>query len=200
MAYGNFTADELTQQFGLTVGLGPLFRHVQPLETGQWLTETLERGGLKARFNEKSRSELLVAPILTRLQDFLGERYTFYSGANLDVDPARGLNGECDFLLSRSLPLPYLQPPLMVVVEAKRGDIEAGVPQCMAQMLGARLYNERHGRNLPHVSGALTTGDDWLFLRLTGSAVVLDVDRYRLSDLGKILGILVECLKEDDAS
>jgi len=50
------------------------------------------------------------------------------------------------------------------------------------------------------VSGALTTGDDWLFLRLTGSAVVLDVDRYRLSDLGKILGILVECLKEDDAS
>src|SRR4051812_8564219 len=100
MAFSNFTSDDLTQRLGLTLGLAPLFRHIQPLEAGQWLLETLNRGGLTARFNEKSRSELIVAPILTRLHDFLGERYTFYSGANLDVDPARGLNGECEFLLS----------------------------------------------------------------------------------------------------
>src|SRR5437660_6966199 len=146
MAYSNFTSDDLIQKLGLTLGLAPLFRHVPPQEPGPWLHESIERGGLIARFNEKSRSELIVAPILTRLRDFFGERYAFYSGANLDVDPARGLNGECDFLLSRSQPLPFLQPPLMVVVEAKRGDIEAGLPQCVAQMYGARLYNERFGR------------------------------------------------------
>jgi hypothetical protein len=199
MAYSNFTSDDLTQRLGLTVGLAPLFRHVAPLEPGQWLLETLSRGGLTARFNEKSRSELIVAPILTRLHDFLGEQYTFYSGANLDVDPARGLNGECDFLLSRSQPLPFLQPPVMVVVEAKRGDIEAAFPQCIAQMFAARLYNEQHGRNYPSIHGALTTGDDWQFLRLTGTSLLIDPDKYRLSDLGKILGILVECLKEVDA-
>ncbi len=199
MAYSNFTFDDLSTRLGVSITQAPLFHGVEPKEPGTWLTESLERGGTIARFNEKSRSEYLVAPILARLRDFLGEKYSHYSGAELYVDPDRGLTGECDFLLSRSIPFPYLQAPLMVVVEAKKGDIEASYPQCIAQMVGMRIFNERSGQPTPKIHGCVTTGDLWRFFRLEENSLTTDSDLYYLTNLDKILGILVECVRANDA-
>ena len=59
------------------------------------------------------------------------------------VDAGRGLQGECDFILALTEPVPRLRAPLVTVVEAKKNDIEAGLGQCVAQMVAARDYNER---------------------------------------------------------
>lgn len=198
MAYANFTLADLKTRFGLTAVNAALFRHVLPLEPGDLLTRVLDRAEAIARFSEKSRSERLVSPILDRLADFLDGRYSCYSGAELNVDPAQGLNGECDFLLSRESPVPSLQAPVMVVVEAKLGNVTAAIPQCVAQMLGARLYNEQSGRPTLRLHGCVTTGDDWYFCRLDGNSLTTDADLYTLAALGKVLGILVECMKESD--
>jgi hypothetical protein len=39
-----------------------------------------------------------------------------------------------------------------------------GVPQCAAQLLGAKLYNEKKGVKLDKIYGCVTTGNEWLFL------------------------------------
>ena len=78
------------------------------------------------------------------------------------------------------------------MVEAKKQDLETGWGQCIAQMFGARLFNQQHGKELEVVFGCVTTGDDWQILRLQGSVVTFDNTIYYLSQLGKILRVFRE--------
>ena len=188
MAYGDFTLDALEQRAGLALRRDRLYTAVQPVEVPPWLRETLELGGVFA-LNEKSRSEFVVAPVLLACRRLCQDRFTIYSGERLDVDPDRGLVGECDFFLSLSEPMPFVRPPVVVLVEAKRGDIDLGIGQCAAQMVGAGVFNERHGRPALPIHGCVTSGDNWLFLRLDGAVLTIDLDRYYLTELGKILAI-----------
>ncbi len=140
--------------------------------------------------SEKARSEFIVAPILLALRELSGERIAILSGQRLDVDPARRLQGECDFLLALSDPVPRLRAPVAAVVEAKKNDIDAGLGQCIAQMVAVQLYNERSGWPLKSVYGCVTTGEDWQFLRLTGTEVIIGQGRLYISDVGGILATL----------
>jgi hypothetical protein len=106
----------------------------------------------------------------------------------LDVDPARGLQGECDFILALAEPVPRLRAPLVTVVEAKKNDIEAGLGQCVAQMVAARDYNEREGVGLSVIYGCVTTGEAWQFLRLDGAEVTIDRSRVYIDNVAAILG------------
>ena len=51
----------------------------------------------------------------------------------------------CDYLLALSPERFFLSHPLVAVVEAKREDINGGLGQCVAAMVGARKFNEREG-------------------------------------------------------
>lgn len=189
MAYGDFSLKMLSERFGIVPVVGPLFENVAPAPTPAWLTETLARGMTLPLVSEKMRGELLVMPILLAARELVRQRVVIYSGARLDVDPARGLIGECDFLISRGQPLPELQPPFLAVVEAKRDFIESGFGQCAAQMVGARVFNEQEGRTLPAIYGCVTTGERWHFLRLIGSDLTIDTHRYFPGELDRILGV-----------
>ena len=83
-------------------------------------------------------------------------------------------SGECDFILSATPPLPGLRAPLVTIVEAKEHDIEAAIWQCFAQMVGARIFNERSGRPIEELYGCVTNGDLWQFLRLRGETGEID--------------------------
>ena len=61
----------------------------------------------------------------------------------------------------------------MAIVEAKRNDIDGGLGQCVAQMVAAAVYNDRAGQPPAAVYGCVTTGEDWQFLGLSGTAVTL---------------------------
>src|SRR5439155_10516596 len=87
-------------------------------------------------------------------------------------------------------PLPRLRAPLIAVLEAKKGDVEAGLGQCVAQMVGLQLFNERSGEPLRPVYGCVTTGEVWQFLRLQEAAVLIDRDRLFINDVGDILAVL----------
>src|SRR5579871_4783944 len=143
MSYSGFTLESLRHAFGLKVRDHALFEQVGTIAPSPWLQEALAKGQDLAFISEKARSEFIVAPVLMARRGLVGHHLRIFSGARLDVDAERGLKGECDFLLGRSESSLVFQAPLMVVLEAKKNDIEEGLGQCAAQMLGARIYNER---------------------------------------------------------
>ena len=77
------------------------------------------------------------------------------------------------------------------MVEAKKHDIEAGLAQCIAQMVAARDYNDREGSPIGVVHGCVTTGDDWQFLRLERADGRSTIERVRiyLDNVGGILAM-----------
>lgn len=195
MSYGDYTLDLLLSEFDLSVRQVRLFENVSGIEPTPWLRDTLQKGRSIAFYSEKSRSEFIVAPVLLTCQEMLKDACCLYSGVRLDVDPDRGLKGECDFILAKAPPTPALRAPLMVIVEAKKNDIEEGLAQAAAQMIAARLFNERHKETMEEIFGCVTTGEAWQFLCLRGRELSVDADRYYISQVNAVLGILVVVMK-----
>src|SRR5207244_11277878 len=52
-------------------------------------------------YTEKARSEFIIAPVLLELRHSFGGSFGLFSGIEFNVDSARGLNGYCDFILTR---------------------------------------------------------------------------------------------------
>jgi hypothetical protein len=190
MAYTDFTLETAEAELGVTASPGVLFGQLPPLPVPAWLQDLLARGMRLALVSEKARSEFIVAPILLAAREQADERVAILSGQRLDVDASRRLVGECDFILALSEPVPRLRAPLLTVVEAKKNDIEAGLGQCVAQMVAAQIYNERAGQPMPAVYGCVTTGEDWQFLRLAGTAVTIGQGRLYIDNVGGILAAL----------
>ena len=198
MGYGDYTLDSFLSQFDISIVQAPLFAQFQPqpVDPTDWLRDTLRKGRSIALFSEKSRSEFIVAPVLLSCQEMIKGECCVYSGIRLDVDAEKGLRGECDFIVARTSPTPSLQAPLLIVVEAKKNDIEEGLGQCAAQMIAARLFNERHKEELDQIYGCVTTGEAWQFLRLRQRELLVDSNRYYISQITTILGILMSLLSD----
>lgn len=188
MAYSDFTLARLNEQFGLTNRRERLFHTVQPISPSAWLTDELQQLEELPVRTEKAKSEYIVVPILKELRRLNDKYFTVYSGEILTADPALGLNGECDFMLAKDINTFDLNYPIIHIVEAKRNDLEIGVPQCAAQLLGARIFNEKRGVKLEKIYGCVTTGNDWLFLVLEDN-LVIDSRIYYLSEVDLLLGI-----------
>lgn len=197
MPFTDFTLESAEAAFGLTTQPGDLFPALQPIAVPPWLHDLLNRGRqVAALVSEKARSEFLVVPILIAARDLAPGALSIYSGQRLDVDPARGLSGECDYILALTPPIPRLKAPLVTVLEAKKGDVEAGLGQCVAQMVAARLFNERAGEPAHAVFGCVTTGEVWQFLRLEASTATIDRARLFIDNVGGILAALQAIIRQ----
>jgi hypothetical protein len=191
-SYSKFTYDDL-KALGLRTIVVDLFAGdtIPPVEPSAWLVEAIERGANFSLNTEKAKSEFIIAPILNELHQNNKTVFAVYSGFNFNVDPSKGLQGFCDFLLAK-LPLNVVpDSPIIAVVEAKLNDvITASVPQCVAEMYATRLWNEKQGEPFQTIYGTITTGDKWLFLRYKDNLTV-EVDKisYSLKDLSELLGV-----------
>ncbi len=96
----------------------------------------------------------------------------------------------CGFLVSLSPVQHLLQAPVIVLVEAKKDDLKLGMGQCVAEMLAAQRFNAERGNDIPCIYGASTTGIDWLFLKLEGKCLHIDMMTYQIAQCDKVLGIL----------
>lgn len=191
MSYADFSLESAEAAFGLTAQPGDLWPNLHSVPVPPWLGELLDRGRQAAALvSEKARSEFLVVPILLAAKEFARGALSIYSGQRLDVDPERGLTGECDYILALTPPVPRLRAPLVTVLEAKKGDVEAGLGQCVAQMVGAHMFNERAGESARPTFGCITTGEVWQFLRLEAATVVIDRTRLFIDNVGGILAAL----------
>ena len=192
MEYSDFPLQDVVIEFGLVEDRAKLFDNVETLEMSEWLKETFETGLDLGLFSssEKARSEFIAAPILLELVRRNRGCLAVHSGKRFDVLPERGLNGECDFILSKGKISYTLRTPIFAMVEAKKNDIDVGVGQCAAQMVGAKIYNESEENGTDTIFGCSTTGEAWQFLKLENGTILLDDNRYYLDNVGQILGML----------
>ena len=194
MAYSSFNKlKKVTEVFGLTLKRENIFeiKDIQPVMPSQLLLDNLAISDYLGFFTEKERSERLVHPILAEIAVNNRNQITFYSGQEINVDTKRGLSGECDYLMSLGKKvIDFVQTPVFSVVEAKKQDIEHGVAQCTAQMIGARLYNEQDNIHLPYLYGATTEGQKWRFIKLEGNTLTINEDYYTTHNLPLLLGFL----------
>jgi len=196
MAYNTFTLELVKSQFSLTI-INERFCDSLPIVEPQpefaiVFNDLLELA--EGARTEKAKSELLVTPILAQATKLSGGRVKLFSGEEFNVDQEKGLNGFCDFLFSRSANPYTIDAPVFMLVEAKRGEIEFGLGQCVAEMIAAQLYNQSQGQIIPIIYGCVTSGRLWQFLKLEGDNVTIDPNNYPLIPIHKVLGILKSIL------
>lgn len=138
---------------------------------------------------------------MLELRDLTEEFFTIYSGDNLVADAENGLNGDgwplpCDFILAKDTGTFDINYPILSVVEAKKNDLDIGIPQCAAQLVGARIFNEKKDVHPAFLYGCVTTGDEWQFMRLTSNELVIDTRKYYLVEIGELLALFISLIDE----
>ncbi|CCI23119.1 hypothetical protein [Microcystis aeruginosa] len=194
MSYSQFTTLEMVEaNFGVTIAdkVG-IFDQIPESEYSDFLGQTLQDNiTLALAINtEKARSELIVTPILVELRKHFNYQISFFSGKEFNIDSERGLNGFCDFLISHSPEQLLIKAPVVALVEAKNDNLQNGLPQCMAEMIAAQIFNERNNNNISVIYGVVTTGTNWKFLQLIDKIIEVDLNDYFIDKIGKIIGIL----------
>jgi hypothetical protein len=192
MPYSNFTIAQVKRQFQIEVVTEPFFSNVPILIPREWLTNLLQESAPLAVTlgTEKVRSELIIAPLLFEFRELLDRQISFFSGTDFSIDLESGLNGVCDFLLTRSTSEVNIEAPAIIIIEAKKGELNVGWGQCAAEMIAAQKFNLAAGQEVPTIYGCVTTGTMWQFLKLTGQVLTIDVTEYSLDPIDRILGVL----------
>ena len=199
MAYSNFTLDTALEAFDLEeIDAPDIFAGSEPVAPSELLTAVLARNVPLAFAvgTEKAKSELIVANVLVELREQLEHRISFFSGIEFNVDAEANLTGVCDFVVSLSPQQFSLKAPIIIVVEAKKDDLLIGLGQCVAEMVAAQRFNAEAGNDIPGIYGTITSGIDWIFLKLEGKTLYIDMAAYQIAQCDKILGILSSMVEQ----
>jgi hypothetical protein len=200
MSYSEFSLAKTKRDFGLTtLEKRDIFADIPELPASQLLTEIINYNlpiALGSN-SEKARSELIIAPILVDLRRQMQEQISLFSGIDFNVDDSKGLNGTCDFMITQSPEILIVTAPVLIVVEAKKENINAGLGQCAAEMVAAQIFNQQSNTGIETIYGAVTTGSIWQFLKLEQQILSIDLSEYYLKDVDKILGILASSIDQD---
>ena len=71
-----------------------------------------------------------------------------------------------------------------------------GIIQCSAQLIGAKIFNEKENYDSPLLFGCSTTGVDWRFIRYENNTILWDQITYALRNLPELLGVLQYIIDE----
>ncbi|UBF26260.1 hypothetical protein K9N68_32935 [Kovacikia minuta CCNUW1] len=202
MAYSDFTLRKVSQDFHLTLMQGAFLPKTQPITPSPYLTQFLETSLplAIALGTEKARSGMLICPILIEVRELLNQQVSLFSGTDFTVDPSLGLSGICDFVISRSPEQILIEAPVAVIVEAKKDDLNAGLGQCIAEMVAAQKFNQQQNNSIGVIYGSVTTGSLWRFIKLENQMVTIDLTEYSVPPIDKILGILTGLVSDNVAA
>ncbi|NEO27135.1 MAG: hypothetical protein F6K03_09635 [Kamptonema sp. SIO4C4] len=201
MSYSEFSLRKVKQQFGLQTVEGVQFLpKIEPISPSPLLAEFLAESVplALATGSEKARSELIISPVLLEVRKLLNREVSLFSGAEFNVDVSTGLSGLCDFLLSQSPEQLEIEAPAVIIIEAKKADLNTGIGQCIAEMVAAQRFNEMNQQEIPVIYGSVSNGTAWRFLELKEKIVTIELTDYPLPPVELILGILVWMLRQQN--
>jgi hypothetical protein len=135
--------------------------------------------------NETSRREILIAPVVTDLVHYTKARLRI----EYPITVSNQLQGSLDYLLSTQTEL--------LVIEAKRQDLDYGMTQLVAEMIALDQWERTPDQ--PTLLGAVTTGKSWEFACLNRANKHIDqgLESYRVpEDLDPLMKILVHALSK----
>ncbi|OAB62595.1 hypothetical protein AY599_06060 [Leptolyngbya valderiana BDU 20041] len=166
------------------------------LELPQYSQELDRLEDLRSRFveilpycdlsNEASRREVLISPVLLDLIHYTKSELRIEYSVQVD----RQLQGYFDYLLENHSKL--------LVVEAKKGDLDFGFTQLVAELIALDRWQVDNPQS--HFVGAVTTGTIWQFAQIDRRQQHIEqgLDSYRVpNDLDSLMRILVQSLKSD---
>ncbi|MBE9070931.1 hypothetical protein IQ260_30295 [Leptolyngbya cf. ectocarpi LEGE 11479] len=191
MPYSKFSLQKVQQEFGLIIHEAIHFLPTLPAVSPDTLLTATLADSLPlalAQGNEKARSEWIINPILTAVRRLANTKVSVFSGKEFNVDPSQELVGYVDFLIARSPRLLVLESPVVMMVEAKPENLNAGLGQCAAEMVAAQIFNQQPEKM---IYGCVTNGELWKFLKLEGTDLTIDLEAYSLEPLERLLGILI---------
>lgn len=199
MPYSQFTTIRKAKEaFNLVTVEGDRFLPVlDPIAPSDILAGTLKETLpiVATSGSEKARSEGIIYPVLLEVRRILDRKVSLFSGEDFSIEESIGLNGICDFILTRSPEVLEIEAPTVVGVEAKKTDLKSGLGQCMAEMVGAQHFNQAKEKAVPIIYGSVSNGIQWQFLKLEAQTVTIDLTVYPLPPVEQILSFFVWMLQ-----
>jgi hypothetical protein len=191
MAYSEFTFLKLFTKYGIKQKSIHLFAEtsIALVNPSSKLVDELKEGQEMPLYSEKAKSEAIIFPIIRELKRH-NPTISVFSGYAFNIEDDKDLNGAPDFMISAKPNIIEPQSPIFCLVESKNKSPEDGFAQCAAEMYAARVFNEQMKEPYQTIYGTVTNAFDWVFLKLEGDTVYVDIDRYFLVDLAKILGTM----------
>jgi hypothetical protein len=193
MAYGDFTLEKVKKNFSLDIiEKSDIFADIKELKASENLKSILNYSipVALASNSKKARSEMIIAPILLELKRQWEDQINLFSGVDFTVDLEKGLNGICDFIITKSSEKLIITAPIVIIVEAKKENITGGFGQCIAEMIAAQIFNQQIENPPQKIYGVVTTGSIWQFLQIETQTISIDLREYYLNNVNQILGIL----------
>jgi len=179
----NYTTEEIVAELGYTFALQVLSLP-KVTDYNQAAIETLKRNYYKIMpqitlNSETAKREFLIAPLMFELA--LETNSKIQVEYFLEIDDK--LSGLLDYLIRAHQAL--------LVIEAKKGDLDKGFSQLAAELIALDKYEEMSDAPL---YGAVTMGDIWRFGRLDRQKkeIIRDIHSYSVpEDLAQLFGILL---------
>ena len=193
MAYNRYTLEKLKEKLAVSDITHAFLPTEFPLfQPSQNLLENLQDAIGVGLLTEKSKSEHIIVPILKELRHQNPRRFSYFSGYPFNIEPKLDLKGYCDFILSAVPNSLTIDAPVFCLVEAKKGEIEAGFGQCGAEMYAAQLFNQQHNNPQTVVYGCVTNAFTWCFLKLENNVLAIDPNYIPLTfaEPHKVLAVL----------
>lgn len=129
--------------------------------------------------SEIAKREFLIAPILLEIVKTTESK--IYVEYPIELDDK--LSGLLDYLIRSKQEL--------IVIEAKKGDLDKGFNQLSAELIALDKYEDN---GLPIIYGAITVGDIWRFgiLKRKEKHIIKDIHSYRIpEDIENVFSILI---------
>jgi hypothetical protein len=179
-------AEDLTREFGYTFARKRLNlpQHTGELDRINDLQNRIEEALPYVNLStETARREILISPIILDL--------IHYTKAEVRIEyplkVTEQLQGYLDYFLQ--------QQNQLLIIEAKKGDLDFGFTQLSAQLIALDQWEDENPTD--HILGAVTTGKIWEFGLLDRKHKHIDqgFDSYRVpDDLEPLMRILVHAL------
>jgi len=138
--------------------------------------------------SEIAKREVMIAPVLHAVIQYINARLNIEYSVSINDK----LSGTIDYLFRSSQEL--------IVIEAKKGDLDRGFNQLAAEMIAMDLYEEEQ-TDLTRVYGAITIGEVWRFavLEREKKHLIKDIHTFRFpEDLHDLLSILSGMLEKEE--
>jgi len=133
--------------------------------------------------SEAARREILISPLILDLVHYTkSEIFIEYS-----IKVTEQLQGSLDYFLENVNNL--------LVIEAKKEDLDYGMTQLIAELIALEQWQENNKKN--YLIGAVTTGKIWEFARLNRDEKQIEqgLESYRVpEDIEPLMRILVQAL------
>ncbi len=138
--------------------------------------------------SEYAVCENLIYPLLKEIWKLHKEQLMLWSHEPLNYD--EDLSGVPDYLIAPKSPLGklVLEPPYLMVVEAKKDNFTEGWGQCLAELVAAQKLNGNYLEST--LFGIVSNGEIWEFGKLVGQQFTKNSDSYVLKELDELGGVL----------